>query len=94
MNKQKYQNSTALSKHIWSLKDNNVPYSIKWSVQKKATAYKNTTGKCYLCLAEKVTIIKADKTKSLNKRTELVVKCRHKNRFYLKSFHPPNSNSQ
>ena len=88
INNQKYQNSTALSKHIWSLKDNNVPYSIKWSVQKKATAYKNTTGKCNLCVAEKVAIIKADKTKSLNKRTELVSKCRHENRFYLNKFSP------
>ena len=43
---------------------------------------------CNLCLAEKLEIIKADKKRSLNKRTELVSKCRHENRFYLCNFPP------
>ena len=43
---------------------------------------------CNLCLAEKLEIIKADKKRLLNKRTELVSKCRHENRFYLCNFPP------
>ena len=70
MRHKKYQHSTALSKYVWSLKGKEKSYNIKWLVHKKAAAYQNTTKRCNLCLAEKVAIIKADKNRSLNKRTE------------------------
>ena len=89
MRDRKYQHSTALSKHVWALKDNSNKFSIKWSIHRKATTYQNTTRRCNLCLAEKLAIIKADKSQSLNKRTELVSKCRHENRYYLCNFPPP-----
>ena len=85
----KYQSSTALSKHIWSLKEKNTNFEIKWEVRKKAMEYQNTTGRCNLCVAEKLAIIRADKKTSLNKRSELVSKCRHENRYYLCNFPPP-----
>lgn len=84
-----HQHNTALSKHIWSLKDSDIEYSIKWSVHRRAAAYSNETKRCNLCLAEKVAIITADKTRSLNKRTELVSKCRHQSKFHLCNFPPP-----
>ena len=86
-----YQSSTALSKHVWSLKENNTGFKImiSWEVQKKATEYQNTTARRNLRVAEKLAIIRADKKTSLNKRSELVSKCRHKNRHYLSSFPPP-----
>ena len=37
-------------------------------------------------LGEKLTIAKADKNITLNKRSELIGKCRHKAKFNLKSF--------
>ena len=89
MRDRKYQHSTALSKHVWALKDNSNKFSINWSIHRKATTYQNTTRRCNLCLAEKLAIIKADKSQSLNKRTELVSKCRHENRYYLCNFPPP-----
>ena len=52
--------------------DKNTDFNIRWSVRRRATAYQNTTRMCNLCLAEKLEIIKADKKRSLNKRTELV----------------------
>ena len=85
----KFQSSTALSKHIWSLKEKDTNFEIKWEVQKKATEYQNTTGRCNLCVTEKLAIIRADKKTSLNKRSELVSKCRHENRYYLWNFPPP-----
>ena len=42
-------------------------------------AYYKTTKQCNLCLTEKLSIINIDKTTTLNKRSELVSKCRHKN---------------
>ena len=62
-------------------------------MRKKATEYQNTTGRCNLCVAEKLAIIRADKKTSLNKRFELVSKCRHENRYYLCNFPPPISSS-
>ena len=88
MRHRSHRNSTALSKYVWSLKDKNPDFNIRWSVRRRATAYQNTTRMCNLCLAEKLEIIKADKKRSLNKRTELVSKCRHENRFYLCNFPP------
>ena len=85
---EKNRTITALSKHVWSLKDKNVEFNIKWSIHAKASAYSNTTKRCNLCLAEKLAIALADKSKSLNQRTELVSKCRHENKFYLCNYSP------
>ena len=38
---------------------------------------------CYLCLAEKHEILTANDDALLNKRTELINKCRHKNKYKL-----------
>ena len=44
-----------------------------------------------LCLAEKLAIALANKSKSLNRRAELVSKYRHENRYYLRNY-PPSAN--
>ena len=82
----KYANSTELSKHIWKLKDNKKNYTINWSTITSASPYNNKSKRCNLCLAKKLHIIKADKINLLNKKSELISKCRHENKFYLKSF--------
>jgi hypothetical protein len=79
----KYANSTELSKYIWKLQDIKKNYNIKWSVITSAKAYSNISKKCNLCLAEKLNIIKANKANLLNKRSELISKCRHENKYYL-----------
>ena len=85
---QKYEQSTELSKQIWMLKKGKEPYSIAWEICKKTQSYTNKTKKCQLCLAEKLHIITADINVTLNKRSELVSKCRHQNKFYLSAFMP------
>jgi hypothetical protein len=79
----KYENDTELSKHIWKLKDDNTDCAIKWSIETTASAYKCGTRKCDLCLSEKVAIIRANTNGLLNKRTELISKCRHRNNFKI-----------
>ena len=88
MRHRKHRHSTALSNYVWSLKDQDIAFDIKWTVLRKAAAYRNTTRKCNLCIAEKLEIMKADKDRSLNRRSELVSKCRHENQFYLCNFPP------
>ena len=78
-----YAYSTEVSKFIWYLKDSNTDFEIKWSILTSATAYSNKSKRCNLCLAEKFFIIKAEKFTLLNKRSELISKRRHENKFYL-----------
>ena len=85
---QKYEQSTELSKHIWMLKKGNEPYRIAWEICEKTPLYTNKTKKCQMCLAEKLHIITADSNMTLNKRSELVSKCRHQTKFYLSAFMP------
>ena len=77
------RNATELSKHIWDLKDNNLDYAIKWSILCRAPHYSNTTKRCNLCIAEKFFILCKPENATLNKRNELVSKCRHKDKFLL-----------
>ena len=42
------RNTTELSKHIWSLKNNGANFNIKWSVWKHANAYSIGSEKCQL----------------------------------------------
>ena len=81
-----YSNSTELSKHIWKLKDSNTNFTINWSILATAPAYSNKSKRCHLCLTEKLYIIRGKKPSLLNKRTELISKCRHENKFYLANF--------
>ena len=83
-NNQIYEKETELSKHIWKLKKNNVNYSINWKIVKRTSGYNPISKTCNLCLAEKVAICNfADKKHLMNKRNELVSKCRHENKYLL-----------
>ena len=79
------KNTTELSKYIWELKNKKSEFHITWSILKRANAYCNRTKRCQLCLWEKYFIITSDKSSTLNKRNELLNKCRHANKFILKN---------
>ena len=80
----KYSTATALSKYVWQLKESRADYSIKWSIIKQARAYRGGSKLCNLYLAEKIRILDADKRTLLNKKSELISLCRHKNKFLCK----------
>ena len=79
----KHRNSTELSKHVWSLKDNNIDYSISWRIISSSSSYNSSSKRCNLCLKEKFLIICRPNLSSLNKRNELVSSCRHRNKALL-----------
>ena len=83
---EKYGNRTELSKYIWSLKREGKIFRVNWDILRKAPAYSNLSKRCDLCLTEKFVIISADKSTLLNKRSELISKCRHKKKFSLSNF--------
>ena len=74
----KHGNSTELSKHIWTLKDNNIEHFISWRILSSHSPYNSSSKRCNLCLKEKFLIICRPELSTLNKRNELVSSCRHK----------------
>ena len=56
---------------------------ISWKIVCHATPYQHGSKVCNLCLAEKYAILAGNDDALLNKRTELVNKCRHKNKYKL-----------
>jgi len=81
---QKYRNATALSKEFWKLKETGANPTISWNIIKRAHSYRSGSKRCNLCLEEKVAILQADPQNLLNKRTELVARCRHRSKFKLR----------
>ena len=82
---QHYSKETTLSGFLWSLKNKNAPApELQWSIEKTVPAYSNISKRCLLCLHEKLAIITfEDQDNILNKRSELMNKCRHGNKFLL-----------
>ena len=62
-------------------------FSLKWSFLRYVPPYSNISNKCPLCLYEKLQIVTYKNQKEvLNKRSELLCKCRHANKFLLKTY--------
>ncbi len=78
---EKYRSGSEISKKVWELKDMNQNHCITWRVLQRAHAYKGGGSSCDLCATEKLHILK--NPTSLNKRSELVSKCRHARKFLL-----------
>ena len=78
--------NTSLSTHIWKLKERKIEYKLEWNIIKQAPVYSKEAGGCSLCLEEKTQIMFADKRTSLNKRTEIMQKCRHREKHLLKNY--------
>ena len=79
-------NSTELSKHFWEMKRKGIKKPIMhWSVIDHAKPYQNGSKRCNLCLTEKYHILTSP-VNLINKRSELVSKCRHENKFHLVNY--------
>jgi len=82
----KYEKDTELSKYVWKLRDEEINFNINWSIIRKARSYSPISKSCNLCLTEKLLLRNyKDKHKLLNKRSEMISKCRHENKYILKN---------
>ena len=75
---------TTLSTYVWKCRDEGFEPTIKWSIKKTGYPFSSGSKKCDLCITEKTVILYANKSNMLNRRDELMEKCRHKKKFTLK----------
>ena len=87
-NNRNSKQSTTLSTYIWKLKDENKNPRVKFTMLKQSRSYTPEIGKCHLCIAEKMEILKTDPREITNKRSEIMSTCRHKKKFKLENFIP------
>ena len=85
---EKYKAQTTLSTHVWKLKQEDIPHSIQYKLICKAKPYNPSSKFCNLCNGEKTIIITQPNKSTLNKRTELTAKCRHREPYLLKNYKP------
>ena len=64
----KHRNSTELSKHIWTLKENNIDHFILWHILPSRSPYNSASKRCNFCLKENLLFIHQPEISSLNKR--------------------------
>ena len=70
---------TKMATHIWNKKDRGIGIQeVKYNIVKKCHKYTAGGDKCDVCLSEKLTIMKDKDSRSINKRTDYMNKCRHK----------------
>ena len=87
--KQKVQkHSTSLSTYVWNIKEkDDATPTLKWSILRHAKSYSANARNCPLCVQEKFEILfYQTKAEILNKRSELITKCRHINKFMLANY--------
>jgi hypothetical protein len=96
--KHKDKYGTTLSRYIWKLKDiksklserrqENFKWNLNWEIKERAIAYKPGAVDCKLCTAEKYHILNEEEKLSLNVRSELLSKCRHRAKWKLSKLLP------
>ena len=85
-------NDTTFLKYIWELKETSrLSPTLAWSIEKNVPPYSNISKKCLMCLQENFKIIHYPCPEELlNKRSELIFKCRHASKFLLSNWKTKN----
>ena len=71
------QQSTTLSKFVWTARDKGEDPKISWSLVHSIPTPRGPQRICSTCNLERMEIAAADQRRSLNKRSELTGKCVH-----------------
>ena len=84
-----HKNSTTLSTYLRSIKSTSEVQNVNlsWEIMRQAASYSNVSKQCLLYLHEKLAIaLYPNPEELLNKRSEMISKCRHLNKFLLMNF--------
>ena len=74
----KYQTDTELSNEYWNIISVNKTPNISWEIFETHKSYNQGSKRCLLCLNEKLAIALHKDDNMLNKRSEIIRKCRHR----------------
>ena len=84
-NNEEYEKETALSVEIWRIKRAGGEFHIKWSKESTKRSYTPEGSRCSLCLHEKLVIALYEGNNLINKRNEIISRCRHRLKYKLKN---------
>ena len=82
----KYQTDTELSNEYWNIISANKTSSVSWEILGTHKSYNQGSKRCLLCLNEKPAVALHKDDNMLNKRLEIISKCRHRNKYMLASY--------
>ena len=80
----RYENDTKLSVEFWNLKAGNSNPKVTWAVKSQFSAYNPQSKKFCLCLNEKLETLEDKENNLLNKKSEIISKCRHQHKYMLR----------
>ena len=82
-------NKIILAKYVWELDKKHIKLRLKHYIVKSVPSYSNIRKCCMLCMHAKFKIlIYQNEDELLNKRSELISKCRHVNKYFLSNYKP------
>ena len=84
-NVEKNKNDTKLSTEYWKLANNKFHPQISWSIKGNYKSYNPNSKRCSLFLHKKLKIVDDPKEIFLNKHSEVISQCRHRNKYKLKT---------
>ena len=82
----KYQTDTELSNEYWNITSANKTSNVSWEILGTQKSYNQSSKRCLLCLNEKLAIALHKDDNMLNKRSEIISKCKHRNKYMLASY--------
>ena len=82
----KHKSDTELSNEFWKIKENKRSTNITWEMLGRHQAYNTSSKRCSLYLNENLKIALHRDNNMLNRQTEILSKCRHKNKYALISY--------
>ena len=84
----RYKNDTKLSVEYWNLKAGNSNPKVTQTVKNQFSAYNPESKRCSLCVNGKLEILEDKENNLLNKKSEVISKCRHYNKYMLRTLAP------
>ena len=82
-NHRNHKSDTDLSNNFWKIEDNERSTNITWEILGRHQAYNTSSKRCSLRLNKKLKIALHRNNNMLNRRTEILSTCRHKNKYSL-----------
>ena len=82
---QGYSTKTVMASYIWDLKEQKKEYEAGFSLMCESRHYRRGDRHCQLCNAEKTFIALQDEN-GLNKRSEILERCKHKDPHFLENW--------